>query len=60
MNTPCEKHQWEFKGNKKFIAMHIGARGSKFQVSIRALHICKACGKESKRTPNPNFPMPKI
>lgn len=54
----CEKHQWVFKGNKRFVKAHFSTKGSRVEVSIRALHICRVCGKESKRTPNPNFPMP--
>lgn len=56
----CEKHTWVFKGNKVFQNIKIGPRGTRIDTSIRALHICTVCGKVSKRTPNPNYPMPKI
>lgn len=56
----CEKHTWEFFGNRVFKKITIGLRGSRCEISIRAYYVCAACGKEQKRTPNPNHPMPKI
>jgi hypothetical protein len=45
--TPCppRKHDYEFKGNKKFTSMTMSARGTSVRMSVNAVYECKTCGK---------------
>jgi hypothetical protein len=39
------KHDYEFKGNKRFETWRLSSRGSTARMSVNAVYECKTCGK---------------
>lgn len=39
------KHDYEFKGNKKFSSITTSATGTRMRMSVNAVYECKTCGK---------------
>lgn len=57
---PPRKHDYAFNGNHKFTQIKSGPLGTVTQLSVRALYVCKICGKPRVGPPNRKHPFPKL